>query len=99
MAYKLPSPSMTDKRKYVVASAEWAETLSNQVKAFEARIEANRQRNRELVQLEKEHQDRMKRERAAAKRRAKSIANNIEAIARFKTAIKRTKQIIKERTN
>ncbi len=86
-----------DKRKYVVASAEWGATLSAQITAFESRIKANRERNTELrveVRMRKAEEKRM---RTTAKRQAKTIVENKKAIKKFQERIKIVKQMKKNR--
>ena len=99
MAYKLSSPSMTpDKRKYVVASAEWGATLSAEITAFEARIKANRERNTELRVEARARKAEAKRMRTTAKRQAKTIVENKKAIKKFQERIKVMKQMKKNRS-
>ena len=74
--------SLSDKRKYVVASAEWGATLSAQITAFEARIKANRERNTELRVEARARKAEEKRMRTTAKRQAKTIQKVCDSFSR-----------------
>jgi cell pole-organizing protein PopZ len=90
MAYFIPS---VYKRKFV--GAEWAETLSEQVVKFEARIQANRERNAELMKEKRARVAAAKREKATAKRQAKSMKQNKQSIVEFTKRVKSMKKQIK----
>ena len=90
MAYFLPSGY---KRKFV--GAEGAETLSEQVAQFEARIQANRERNTELMKEKRARVAAAKREKATAKRQAKSVKQNKQSIVLFTKRVKSMKKQIK----